>query len=487
MSLADATDRVRDAGGVELAERLAALDGLASSPRPSAPARPAAPERSARLDYDVVLAGGGLSLLCAPLLAARGLSVAVFDRGQIGAVHREWNASLDELSTLWETGLLPEATVRSLIVNQYRRGECRWHGGGVYPVTGALDCAVHAGTLLSCVRERALEAGVRLFDYHAVTSETGGPSAVRFSGTDARGARFEATAGIFLDARGAASPWARGDLTCPTVGGVMTGLEEGQDDPSRVDPGIGEILVTAEGVTEGRQHIWEVFPGRPGEVAVYLFAYEPAAARRPGDLTRLYARFFERLPEFKRGGARLLRPTFGHISGWSRRGRGPRSDHPRIMLVGDAAARHSPLTFCGFGKMLRSFGPIADAVARSRESDRPPGPLHPDEPVHALTGALAWLMANPSTEPGRSGELNRLLDVAFFELHALGPGPYRDLLRDRMSPREFLRFVRATARRQPFVYREILRTLGPLGASAWATRAAGRALFDSAARPTTDR
>ena len=64
MSLADATDRVRDAGGVELAERLAALDGLASSPRPSAPARPAAPERSARLDYDVVLAGGGLSLLC---------------------------------------------------------------------------------------------------------------------------------------------------------------------------------------------------------------------------------------------------------------------------------------------------------------------------------------------------------------------------------------------------------------------------------------
>ena len=77
--------------------------------------------------------------------------------------------------------------------------------------------------------------------------------------------------------------------------------------------------------------------------------------------------------------------------------------------------------------------------------------------------------------------------MAFFELHALGPGPYRDLLRDRMSPREFLRFVRATARRQPFVYREILRTLGPLGASAWATRAAGRALFDSAARPTTDR
>lgn len=45
----------------------------------------------------MIIAGGGLSLLLAPALARRGLKVAVLDRGRIGAVHREWNASRSEL------------------------------------------------------------------------------------------------------------------------------------------------------------------------------------------------------------------------------------------------------------------------------------------------------------------------------------------------------------------------------------------------------
>ena len=35
----------------------------------------------------------------------------------------------------------------------------------------------------------------------------------------------------------------------------------------------------------------------------------------------------------------------------------------RLALVGDAAARQSPLTYCGFGNMLRSFGPAARGIA----------------------------------------------------------------------------------------------------------------------------
>jgi lycopene cyclase CruA len=261
------------------------------------------------------------------------------------------------------------------------------------------------------------------------------------------------------------------------VGGVLTGLDEGEDDPERIDPSVGEVLVTTEGVEDGRQHIWEAFPGRPGETTVYLFAYEPAEARRPGDLTRLYARFFERLPAYKRGAARMLRPTFGHIPGWSRQVPGPRTDHPRIVLVGDAAARHSPLTFCGFGKALRSFGPVADAVCAALADDRGPGEIVPEDPIHRLTGALALVMARPSTAPASAGALNTLLDAAFRRLHGLGNDAYRDLIRDRLDDRRFVQFAWSTSRERPEVYDEVFRVLGRFGAARWGLGAAARAVF----------
>ena len=42
----------------------------------------------------------------------------------------------------------------------------------------------------------------------------------------------------------------------------MAGLPLGQD-AQALDPTVGEILVTSEGVEDGRQHIWEGFPGHP--------------------------------------------------------------------------------------------------------------------------------------------------------------------------------------------------------------------------------
>ncbi|MEL6546277.1 MAG: lycopene cyclase, partial [Myxococcota bacterium] len=91
-----ARDRVADAGGRELLERLDHLDARRSALRPTEN-RPARPDATAKADYDVALVGGGLSLLIAPVLAARGIRVAVFERARAGQVHREWNASVPEL------------------------------------------------------------------------------------------------------------------------------------------------------------------------------------------------------------------------------------------------------------------------------------------------------------------------------------------------------------------------------------------------------
>jgi lycopene cyclase CruA len=247
------------------------------------------------------------------------------------------------------------------------------------------------------------------------------------------------------------------------VGGVLTGLEEG-DGPTQMNPRVGDILVTTDDVEDGRQHIWEAFPGRPGETTVYLFFYDRAERVGPGALMQLYARFFATVGRYKRGDWKLARPTFGYIPGWSRLTPAPRSPSPRVVLVGDAAARQSPLTYCGFGATLRSLAPASDAIARLVRHGEARDSVVDDAPVHAATGALAHMIASPPRDPHA---LNALLDAAFGTLHEMGQEPFAALLRDEMNARDMVRFLQRTSVKFPGVYPAVFRVLGVRGVSRW--------------------
>jgi len=466
-AIEEARRRVREAGGEELCERLEHLDAMRRAKEQGQPMLPVArPDRGVQPDYDVAIAGGGLWLLLAPLLAERGLKVAVLDRATIGRAHREWNCSAKELGPLQTSGLFTEQEVDSLIVARYREGVCRWHGGGSYPVKNVLDHAIDAGKLLAGVRARCEARGVDLYDGRGVVAHAEGPGSVALATTSGHDKPTTLTARLFVDARGASSPLATADLVCPTVGGVLRGLEEGEGD-ERIQPDVGEVLATTEDVDEGRQHIWEAFPGRPGEVTVYLFYYA-LANEKGASLLSLYARFFERMPKYKRGSFELIRPTFGYIPGWSRLGRGPTPKGERVVLVGDAAARHSPLTFCGFGNALRSFAGAAEVIARAASGDTSAARgAMADAPIHVGTGALTWLMATPPKGAERAGDLNALLDTAFATLHEMGDEAYGALLRDEMKAHDFVRFLRTVAAKRPRVWRDALGSLRLTGLGLW--------------------
>jgi len=453
-------DLIRDAGGPELLERLLHLDAKSREQPPNDTTHsgllPAIDEH-ATTDFDVVIAGGGLWSILAPILAALGLRVAVVERARAGVAHREWNASRRELEALVECRLV-DNRLDDFIVASYRDGgTCAFHEGGSYPVANVLDHAVDAGKLLAHARALGEKRGVTYLDRSTIrqTRSTASRIAIQIEGQNG-----PLVANVLVDARGASSPFSTADLVCPTVGGVLTGLEQG---PARdqMDPNVGQILATIDpiDVETGRQHVWEAFAGREGETTVYLFYY----ARRgeePVSLLDLFARFFRTLPDYKRGvGPTMLRPTFGLIPGWSRLT--PPSAPPpssRIILVGDAAARHSPLTYCGFGATIRSLGGAANAIANVVElGAEPPTHVMRDAPIHSFTGALAHMLASRRF---RGNDLNALLDAAFSSLHEMGNEPYAKLLRDEMTPVEMVSFLRRTAKKHPAVWRQVWGGIG---------------------------
>lgn len=449
--------------GEEFYERIVHLDETRRRRTFDLPLSP--PDDDASVDFDVVFAGGGLSMLIAAATAARGLNVAVCERTRAGATHREWNASRAELQALVEGGVLTEGELLSAIVATYRYGTCRFFPGTAYKVHNVLDHAIDAGVLLRTVRARCDSLGVTFIDGAHVTGIGAGPNGVRV-GYDQGGASRDLVARIVIDARGASSPYAQADLICPTVGGVMRGMRQG-DAPNDVDPDVGEILATTEGIEEGRQHVWELFPGRPGEASTYLFYY--ANRGHEGTLEQLYARFFERIHSYKAGDSELVRPTFGYIPGWSRLSAPPRSPSPRVVLVGDAAARHSPLTFCGFGATLRSFASASRSIEQMVIDGRPLArsmaqPIVHDTELHGFTGPLAKMMAGGKFA---GNELNELLDAAFSSLHSLGDKAFGELLRDELAPETFYRFLLTTSKKRPRVYREVIRDLGFVATSRW--------------------
>ena len=179
------------------------------------------PDRGAHVDFDVVLAGGGLSLIYAAYLARRGRRVAVFDRRKIGCGHREWNISRAEMRPLVDSALFTQAEADALVQLEYDHGICRWHGGGTYPVRRVLDCVVDAERLLTELRARAEAAGATLLDHHALAGYRVGRGGVEVRLSPAK----TLTARVLVDGMGAASPHAAFDLVCPTVGGVLAELE----------------------------------------------------------------------------------------------------------------------------------------------------------------------------------------------------------------------------------------------------------------------
>ena len=445
--------------------------------------------------FDIIYAGGGLNLLNAAVMTVRyGLRVLVFDRFTVGAVHREWNISREELRELLDVGLLTPDELESVIQREYSDGLVRFHPTNIkvkpaeLHLKNVLDVAVDAEKLTAlCIQKirthqpNSSYPNVILHSTTFVKCAVQPTHGVTIDVTDNEGQQHSYGARLLIDGMGSTSPIACQlncgrpfSLVCPTVGTVARGYKQGTG-PKEVNPAIGEVLVSTEDARKGHQLIWEAFPGVEDQVAIYLFYYAETGDRV--DLLELFDDFFALLPSYKDiEHVEVLKPVYGFIPAgynislpWQKEQKVLAYD--RVLSLGDAAAFQSPLTFCGFGSYVRNLRRITTLLNVALETNNlravDLNNVRASEAVPAVARAFSkFMIAKPAhVEP--LWQVNETLNVFCNILAKLGPEVTNAFFKDRIGWLDYTRVVLNTPGYYPRIYSLALSTLSTTEIVGW--------------------
>jgi lycopene cyclase CruA len=497
-------------GALDQLERIARLDDVWARMRAAAKGREPAPntpdntyQRVASTalclpEYDLIYAGGGLGLLHAAVMAARyRRKVLLFDRGEVGCAHREWNISREELHALVGTGVFSWDDLSAVIMREYDTGVVRFYAGeGNVPeelwVRHVLDVALDAGALLRLARRKLEAAGGTVRDcraFQAVRVSADGPVQVEVEVVNSAGEHERYGGRLLLDAMGSISPLALRRFggqpfagVCPTVGTVVEGLVPGQA-PDQHNPQIGDILLSVTDAQRGQQYMWEGFPGRDDELTVYLFYYDTlrnhagngrtlrSEPYEPPNLMQLFEDYFELLPTYKQPGPHFkhLKPVYGYIPA---RHSVRHQEAPLlrgVLPVGDSAAQQSPLTFCGFGSHVRNLERTTSLLDEALTHTL----LEPEQlrliSSFQINVSLNWAFSRFMQPWHAANDVNRVQNLFYTVLNQLGEECTRRFFRDQMVWSDYHKMVLGMLWRHPPIVRTAWQVLGPQGYLQWAT------------------
>jgi lycopene cyclase CruA len=441
-------------------------------------------------EYDIIYAGGTLGMLHAAVMARRyGYSVLVFDRHRAAQSTRDWNISRSELERLGETGVFSVAELESVIVRNYKTGWVEFHRPDgnqkrLY-MQHVLDCAVDADRLLGMAREKVLsELRNSVLDGKTFRACYRFPGYVIVEVENADGRKAYYRSKVLVDAMGILSPIARQlndgrpqTHVYPTVGTIASGFEHADFD-------TGEILFsngpaeTGEG--NGRQLIWEGFPARGSEYITYLFFYDEIDSPNDKTLLGLFESYFRKLPGYKQPGRDfvILRPVYGIIPAYFHDGfnRTRVVSDDRIVLLGDAASLASPLTFCGFGSVVRNLHRLTGRLDRALRE----GSLGRDElasvsayepNVASMANLMKYMCFNPRTD--EPDFVNEMMNEVMIVLDQLPPRYREAMFRDELKLDELVTVMLRVAWRYPKILWATWQKLGVHGSAGFLKNLAG--------------
>jgi lycopene cyclase CruP len=419
------------------------------------------------VEWDVAICGGTLGILIGAAIAQQGWKVALIERGQLRGRDQEWNISRHELQEMIEIGILTAAELERAIATEFNPVGIRFHQGTELWVNDVLNVGVDPVYLLETLKQKFLAAGGCLWEQtefkRAIVQSNGVKLELQQGESE-----ISLTSRLLLDATGHFSPISRQarngqkpDAICLVVGTCATGFPENQ---------TGDLMASITPITRQCQYFWEAFPAQAGRTT-YLFTYLDAAAARPS-LADLFEDYFRLLPEYQTvelDQLQFQRSLFGFFPCYRN---SPLKAHwDRILPIGDSAGGQSPLSFGGFGAMIRHLRRLSqgidealtvDALQRSDLSL-----LQPYQPNIAVTWLFQRSMSVGINQTLAPQQINGLLSAVFQEMEGLGDRTLRPFLQDVIQFSGLFKTLATVSVTHPLLVVKIIPQVGLIALLTW--------------------
>ncbi len=376
-------------------------------------------------DTDIVICGGTLGILLGAALQRRGWQVSLIERGVLKGREQEWNISRKELETFIELELLTPAELEQAIATEYNPARVGFPNREVW-VEDVLNIGVDPVYLLEQLKQKFLQAGGKLLENTAFNSATVHPDAVVLKTGDE-----SITTRLLIDAMGHFSPiikqvrkGAKPEAVCVVVGSCAQGFPENNS---------GDLIYAFTPIINQCQYFWEAFPAKDGRTT-YMFSYLDANPQRPS-LEYFMDEYLRLLPEYQ--GIQLeklefQRFLFGFFPAYKN---SPiKLPFDRILPVGDSAGGQSPVSFGGFGAMVRHLKRLSDGIDEALTVDNLSSQdlslLQPYQPNISVTWLFQQTMSVAVDKQVNPQQINNLMSGVFGVMERLGDDVLKPFLQD---------------------------------------------------------
>ena len=418
-------------GGLRKVDRL--WENLKQNIAPAAQAVKHSQQPLETLDFDIIISGGTLGILIGTALAVRGWRVALLERGILRGREQEWNISRKELDAFLELNLLTAAEIEKAIATEYNPARISFANTPDIWVRGVLNIGIDPVYLLETLKQRFLEAGGKLFENTPFKAATIHPNGVlvESENTDTATTKTSFKTRLLLDAMGHFSPIVRQarqgkkpDAVCLVVGSCAQGYPKNE---------TGDIFASFTPMQNQCQYFWEAFPARDGRTT-YLFTYIDADTER-FSLETLFEDYLRLLPQYQNVELEQLkfqRSLYGFFPCY--RQSPLKTPWNRILPVGDSSGSQSPLSFGGFGAMVRhlkrlTFG-IDEALTSESLDKNSLALLQPYQPNLSVTWLFQRSMSAAMNQKIDPNQINQLLATVFQVMEELGEPVLKPFLQD---------------------------------------------------------
>lgn len=426
----------------------------------------------AQPEFDVIIAGGTLGVLVGTVLQHQGWRVAIVEGRALQGRAQEWNISRRELEVLVSLEILTPKQLHRVMATEYNPARVGFYGGPEFWVRDVLNIGVDPAYLLATVKERFLAAGGTLREYTQVERVEPRPDGLGVIAKESAGT-ITLSGRLLLDMMGHFSPIAhqarwqqQGSLApagvCLVVGGCARGLT---DTAQRTfsERSSGDLLYTLGSIEHQCQYFWEAFPAREGRTT-YLFTYADADPRRPS-FSDLWQDYLAQMPAYQgveTSEIDLHRVLMGFFPAYQRSPLPPA--WPRILQVGDSSGLQSPLSFGGFGAMLRHLERLTTGLNLALQADclgqADLALLQPYHPNLSVTWLFQKSMSVGVDRVLDPQHINRLLSTTFQSMADLGDGVLLPFLQDVVQFPALTKTMAAMALADPLLVGRVIGQVG---------------------------